>query len=852
MRFGVAAGLVCLSLLGVSAGQQSSAAMNVPKPTNIPAQSLGSALEALARQREIQVIYRSDLVSNLQSAGAVGTFTPDEALKKLLAGTGLTYRYLNETTVTIAQAPPGSAASETPSSSLTVAPTASAAANDESRNGNRSIWERFLVAQANQGQTAGAATVENKRAQAGESQPAVLEEVIVTAQKREERLQDVPISISAVTSAEIAARNVTGLNDLQFSIPGLTISGPPGEQYISIRGVSNETGSALVGEYLDEMAINADKVQLGATGSLLDVRLLDMARVEVLRGPQGTLYGQGSEGGTIRYVTNSPDLTAYSGSAEGQLGRISSGGDSYKANGVLNLPVIQEKLGLRLVAGYERDGGWIDDSATGRANINAIAYKTFRGKLLARPVDPLELSLLYLHQDIDQDFQPRAINGVNPSPVQTSLHDAYDLVNGIAKYALGSVNLLETFGYLNRTIRLQSDLTNAFLPFLEAPPPFGFGLPAGFITQIPIHEPSKQRVLTDELRFSSSGQERVTWTTGVYWRRADAHIDYQTSTFPGQLPFTLLEIAQTTRSNSYAVFGDVGYKLTDRLTADIGARYFRDRLDVNANNVIFGFGTAITPPQATFHSVDPKFNLRYEFSAYSMVYLNAAKGFRSGGVNGAAHGAGIPFSYEPDELWNYEIGTKQQLLDRKLEIDVDVYRTNWTNVQVPVNLPPSNTAITENSGKVTGWGTDVSIVGRPLAGLTLTGTVGWNNLAYASVSPFTSGPLVGDPPDDTVRRSYSASLDYRRPVFARTVGFFRADYQYAGRAQETQGPILVGIPAHDLTNVRLGLAFERIEASIFSANVFNDRTVVFPPAFGNLANVERAPREVGVNVRAHF
>lgn len=297
---------------------------------------------------------------------------------------------------------------------------------------------------------------------------------------------------------------------------------------------------------------------------------------------------------------------------------------------------------MRLVAGYERAGGWIDNSATGESNINHIDYKTFRGKLLARPLDTLELSLLYLHQDIDQNFQPRAIDGVISSPVQTSLHDTYNLANGIAKYTFGSVNVLETFGYVDRSIGLQSDLTGAFLPFLEAPPPplgFGFGLPPGFITQIPIHEPSKQRVLTDELRFASSGDERFNWTAGVYWRLANAHIDYQTSTFPGQLP-TLLEIAQTTRSQSYAVFADVSYKLTQQLTADVGARYFRDQLDVNASNVTFGFLTSITPPRATFHSVDPKFNLAYAFSPNSMVYFNAAKGFRSGGVNGAAHGPG--------------------------------------------------------------------------------------------------------------------------------------------------------------------------------------------------------------------
>lgn len=674
-------------------------------------------------------------------------------------------------------------------------------------------------------------------------------DIVVTAQKREQRLQDVPISITAVTSEEIQARNVTSLNDLQYSVPGLSIfsSQGPGQDVIQIGGVSNVTGLATVGTYLNEMAINGASAQGGPGGQSLDIRLLDLARIEVLRGPQGTLYGEGSMGGTIHYVTNSPDLDTYSGSLEGEVGHITGGDESYKINGVINAPLIEDKLGLRVVAGYQRDGGWIDNTATGRRNINDTEFKTVRAELLARPADRLDLSLLYIHQDLDLDYKPFGVGGKQSSAVQTYDHDRYDLVNGVIKYDLGSVQLLDSIGYLNRNSTLQLDLTPAFLPILGF-----FGIPPGFITEIPFSFVNDQEIFTNELRVSSTGPSRFNWTIGGYYRHAKAQFDNATSTSPGQLPFVLLQGTANNTSETFAFFGDAGYKLTDQLTVEIGARYFHDKVSASSNSVSFGAPTIISPRNATFESFDPRVNISYQFSRNSMVYASAAKGFRSGGFNSTI-APGVPETYTPDKLWHYEVGTKQQVFDRKLEFAADVYYTDWKNVQTLVLVPPSNLAVTENSGRVNGWGADVAVTARPVQGLTLTGTLGWNDLAYAKG---TTSALVnpGDPVDNAVRTSYSASLDYRRPIFGDTAGFFRADYQHAGKAQLTQRNQLtiLRIPPRDLVNLRAGLDFGRLEASVFATNVFNDRTVLFPVSPGAPFEVEQRPRTIGVNLRARF
>jgi iron complex outermembrane recepter protein len=803
---------------------------------NIAAQPLPAALKAFAAQSHMQLLYKYSAVAGATGNAVIGEQDKHAALEQLLRNTGLEVVYSGENAATIRPVK-ASNFKQTPESSSGGPDVASQSA------------EQVRLAQVSPGTPSTIPPAD----QAAQQKSIELQEVVVTAQKRTERLQDVPLSLTAVTGEEIARKDVTSLTGLQYSIPGLTIDEvAPGQDAIQIGGVSDADGPATVGVYLDEMPITGNTVQIGSTGTLADVRLLDMARVEVLRGPQGTLYGEGSMGGTIRYITNSPDLTTYSGSVEGEGGQIDGGAQSYKADGVANLPLIPGELGLRLVAGYERDGGWIDDSATGQSNINGIDFKTFRGKLLVRPTDRVEVSLLYQHQDSDQNFEPFGINGIYPSPVESFAHDRYDIVNGIVKFDLGPVDILETAGYLNRTSTSQADATAAFLPFLEAPPPLGLGLPSGFITGIPFFEQTTQRIYTDELRFSSNGNGPFTWIVGAYYRHGTAQLDESTSTFPGQLPFVLVQGTIPHSSNSAAVFADGTYQLTSHLSASIGGRYYTDREHLTSNTVEFGVPTLATPPGATFDSFDPKFNLTWKFSPDSMAYLNAAKGFRSGGFN-ATPVPGVPEKFSPDELWHYELGTKHELFDRKLDLAADVFYTDWSNVQTTVLLPLQEIAVTENAGKVNGWGTDLAVTARPADGLSLTGTMGWNNLAYATgtTSAFVN---PGDPVDYAVRLSYSVSLDYRRTVFGDTVGFFRVDFQHAGPAQVTERieDLIVHIPEHKLTNLRFGLDFKRFEASIFATNLFNDRSVIYPMTPSFAFNEEQMPRTIGVNIKAHF
>jgi len=676
-----------------------------------------------------------------------------------------------------------------------------------------------------------------------------LDEIVVTAQKYAQRLQDVPLSVAAVTGDEIRARGATSLEDLQYSIPDLSaFQYGPGVEFIQIRGIAGNVGGPTVGQYVDEMAISGTNAYSRYTP---DIRLLDMDRIEVLRGPQGTLYGEGSIGGTVRYVTASPSLTEFSGSVEGEGDSISEGGSSYRVNGVLSLPLVQDYLGLRLVGGYERDGGWIDNTTTGLANVNGSDIKTFRAKLLFQPVGELQASLLVLHQDIDQNQQNFGIGGQTNATVDTVNESHYNLVNGVLTYDFGPALLTESAGYLDSRLLDEFDLTPFYLPVLA---PI-FGLSPGFITQIGYPATDATLTWNDELRLSPQGQGPFHWTVGGFFQKSDTTSDSATYTAPGALPLTILSDFAASRSSAFSVFGEASYQITQQLDALVGLRYYRDRETLISDSDSLGF-PAHDSGAAVFHTVNPRFNLGYAFSPESMVYFNAAKGFRSGGFNLTSAGMGvypIPPTYAPDSLWSYEVGTKQQLLDRKLELTAAVYYNDWQNVQSNFFAPGSPVEVVENGGKVTGWGTDLGLTARPLPGLTVTASYGWNNLAYRTD---TADKSIGDPVDNAVRESYSASLEYRRHVFGSTNGLVRVDYQHAGDAQNTLRNFndqIVRLPDHTIVNGRLGLDFGRYEVAVVGANLFNDRHVIIPGPYGVLTeNLEQRPRMVGVNVTARF
>ncbi len=679
-----------------------------------------------------------------------------------------------------------------------------------------------------------------------QAQPATtVGELIITADKREQRLQDVPISVTAITGADLNARGATNFEQMQYAVPGLSAIeyGPGTGEQVQIRGISSSIGSPTVGIYVDELPITS--IEAGVS---FDFRMLDLDRIEVLRGPQGTLYGEGSMGGTIRYITASPDLERFSGNIEGEVNTVADGGVGYKVDGVLNLPLIKDVLGLRLVASDEKDAGWIDDSVTGQKDVNAAEIKTFRGKLLFEPRPGTKISLLWLHQESDQGQQNFGNNGVTSYAFPPYNNNKYDLLNGVLSQDLGFANLIESVGYVHNNTLTAFDVSPFYVPVIEL-----FGFPPGFVTTVGLTGDDASNIFANEVRLSSKGGSPFNWTIGTFYR--DESIDgvTETVTEPNTLPFQVLDGVTELRSKSWAAFGEANYQITSHLLATVGLRYFSDQRSEDADSVSFGFPTHDVNT-GTFSTLNPRFNLRYEFSPTSMVYVNVAKGFRSGGFNLTSAGGGVftvPPRYFPDSLWSYEAGTKHELFDRKLELQGAVYYEDWTNVQQDVFLPTSAIIIVQNAGHAAGWGTDLQADWHATPDLDLSATYGWNNLHFLTT---TSEKAAGEPVDFAVHESASVSADFHHPIGEAT-GFVRLDYQYAGAGQINIDDFAthIHLPARDSLGLHVGVDYRQFEISVFGTNLTDNRTPIIPGPFGVLfENVEQTPRTIGVNLKAHF
>jgi iron complex outermembrane receptor protein len=681
-----------------------------------------------------------------------------------------------------------------------------------------------------------------------ESEDASSTDIIVTAQRFEQRLQDVPLSISAISGGELAARGTTDLKDLQYSIPGLsTFEYGVSRQFVQLRGLSTTLGSSTVGLYLDETPLGLD-----AQGDPINVRLYDMERIEVLRGPQATLYGQGSMGGTIRYIPAAPRLDAASAAFDGEYSTTRGGDGNYRAVGAVNLPLVTDSLGLRVVAGYERIGGFIDSAATGEENINSADIYTVRGILLARPSDRLTFSVMGVYQESRQRNQDFGIGNVTTAQLAQPVNDRYALLQVKASYDLDFAELSISGSHIDRHNASMSDASGLYVPYLAL-----LGLPAGFITQVGLANDSDFTIYNGEVRLASQSESPFGWQLGALYRHSKTHTINTSPTAPNDAPFTLVAADNLARNESVSLYGEVSYAFSPRLRAIVGLRYFTENKKSRIDSINFGVQPPTDIGDETFQSVNPRFNLSYAFSPSSMVFANAAKGFRSGGFNATSAGLGqvtIPPSYDSDEIWTYELGTKHQFMDGRLILDASVYRSIWSKVQSYTFIPGSPQAAVTNSGEVKGWGADVSLTARPVPDLTLTATYGWNNLKFTEA---TADKAVGDPVDGAVRESYSASIDYRPALSGEVTGIFRLDYQHAGRSQITLRtfavPPIVERPGRDLVNLRLGVGLDRLEISLFANNLFDENA---PNLIGPLGliteNLEQRPRVIGVAVNARF
>ena len=665
----------------------------------------------------------------------------------------------------------------------------------------------------------------------------LLEEIIVTAQKRSQSLEEVPLSIQAFTGDALEQSSVRDFSELITFVPGASegLAWNAGSREYQIRGIAQGSGDPTVGYYVDDAAFFLYGVSTAPMG-----RTFDMARVEVLRGPQSTLYGNGSMGGTVRFITNEPNLEAVEGQVAAGYSSTDGGDPGHHVDGAVSIPIIENELGVRLVASYEEIGGYHGVPGSDIDDYNEADVTNLRANVLWTPSDRLTLKLLYLSNEIEQDGSS-ILASLDP-PIGTAFEGdytvtEYDLLSGTLAYDFASFTLTSTFTGI--------DFASEFVSQLPFPVPGGILL---------WNREFDGDAFNNETRLVSTGDGPLQWTVGVFY--SDSDIQESNVFVPAIVP----DGFQTFGSESLSVFGEVSWSLLDgTLVPLFGIRYFED-------DRASTFSDASQQPEAeTFDSVNPRFNLSWFPEEGAHYYLNIAKGFRSGNYNNpdicgvhALSGMPCEFSVDSDELWSYEIGSKLSLAEGQLSLDLALYFQDLQDSRQYVSDPILAFFQDYQVGDAESYGIDVGVVYAPrsVEGLTLRLAGNWNSSEWTDTRPeieAVSGVSNGDRMPLVPERTLAVGADYSWQAMNDWEGLVSLSYNYIDSQVGQFGANTVG-DERKLLRVRLGLENERYGVYLFGKNLLGEDGAVYSQAAtgGLTAFTQDYPRQLGIEARVKF
>lgn len=737
-----------------------------------------------------------------------------------------------------------------------------------------------------------------------------LEEIIVTATKRSVNLQDVPLAVTAFTERDIVRQGFKTLDDYFGQIPGLTFSRrEPGGTTVLMRGCTisglSFGGSSTTSIYLDEQPITA-------AGRNPDARLIDIERVEALSGPQGTLYGDASQCGSLRIITNKPDATATRGWVDAGVTSVSDGDVGYSISGMANLPLVEGKVGLRLVGFLEEEAGYIDNilstspggtydnSAFVEKDINSATNTGARAMLRTIVNDDWTVDLAGVYQkkesdgfgDTDQNNNIYAGRNIGDLEQVRFNRDNWDdewyQLSVTAEGSLGFADLMVTGSFFSRETVYEADATsyhfafdqlydNAFYDIYN----FG-GDPQGFA-----FNKEETDLFTAEIRLSTPAESTSRWNgiVGFFYNRDEGHtIFYAGNTgFDASPAFSYLNYLAYSYDNTFplpappsggnwftgvydstleqmALFGEVGFEITDNFNITVGGRFFDIQLDRTLTqgalfqlgtepdcNVDFCFGGEPFPGSSDESDFVPKITLDYHFNDDTMIYGTYSEGFRRGGANAARatsiFGPGQPFNaYTSDTLKNHEVGIKATMADGRFRLNAAGYFMVWEDIQLQANDPTGFTLGIVNFPEAELTGIEAHFTWLPADGWDISGTLGWNEaeisknatLFPGSVAPTTvvKGTELPIMPD--WKGSLSVLYTFKNEMLGGTP-YLNVNNTYNGKATSSlegiqsivfQNPVQT-LKSYNITDVRFGIDAEKWSAALFIDNIFDERAQQF-------------------------
>jgi iron complex outermembrane receptor protein len=689
-----------------------------------------------------------------------------------------------------------------------------------------------------------------------------LGEIVVTAQKREQVAQDVPIALYAIRGATLESEGITSIQDLGSTLAGVNVtSANPGEMNLIIRGMADLSGSLQAspvnGYYLDETPVAF------VPGYMPDLGLWDVDRIEVLRGPQGTLFGEGSEGGTLRVITKKPDSTKFFGRYDISATQTSGGGNGYSALGTINIPLQTNVAAISLAANYRDLPGWIDIPSLNKPDANYAHLTNARVALRLTPSPELTIDASVLrNQTTAVDFgatEPGLLVFTPPSGSMkfvSPLHDTLDVAALTINYDFGPATLVAASSATKHENDADKDLSQGIAAL--------FGVD-GSVDQL--YQTYSQSV-SQEIRLVSNGHKTLDWTVGAYYKDEKRHI-YEGYHFLipafGNLNDQSLQRSDQT-GKSWALFGELDWQLTDRLGAQIGLRYFSEKKDyINRqllSSVIVGShaGDFVTGSDSA-SATSPKIELSYKLTPNSLAFAKVSKGFRGGGanivpLNRYPEASG---SYGPDSLIAYEVGLKTTFASNWY-INAYLFDNKWKDLQLSFRTKDQIFGYTTNAGSATGKGGEIELGGHIGTGLTVGLTYSYTDSTIDTDVIDPSGGIAakaGNEIPESPKSKFGFSASYTTQLNASLNGNLNLRFRQASGYFSEPGNLAIGYNdgSQDLF-ASIGVSGHWGVLSLYGDNLQNrdDTTLRYKP-LGVLpyvyANYVR-PRNVGIEYKGTF
>jgi len=794
-------------------------------PFDISRVDLALALNQIAQQSHIEIAFSAELTRGKISPLLKGTYTPERALKILLQGSGLHARQIAGGALVIEKEGAG-----------------------KSRSGGQEP------------------TKDNDAMMQGE--------IIVTAQKRTERLQDVPMSISVISGDRLTATQSTTLQDIVDSVPGMqVVSTEPVGNTLVIRGIDAGGGggnagiNASVATYVDEVPYTSQGPFSYGVYIAPNFDPYDLARVEVLRGPQGTLYGANALSGLLKYVTNAPDPSGYHVSFLLGGNDVEHGGAGYELHGMINIP-LASTAAFRLTAGGTYIPGYIDDPTLGRDGANDVRRTNTRAAFLWQPNDDLAIRATAAYQRLSAgdnnrvDLDPSTLRPIYgalitgrdfPGPQRVS----NEIYNATINWNLRFGALTSSTSWTKVDPYLIFDESASLGPVISSI--FGGNYGAIGVVREPVHS------IKQELRLAAVQQQPLEWTVGVYFDDEAAHefeAIYAASLNPRQVllnfQLALGEYHIDSTYREYASFADLNYHITSAFELGIGGRYSKSEQTYHQLNDGFVTGSdnfGAESDQGVFtYSVDSK----YRFTPGLMAYARVASGFVPGGPNDAMPGSNLPPTFNSSSTTNYELGVKGGTDEGRINYDVDVFDTEWRNIQLEAVF--GNFAGITNGGTARSRGLEGSFTFRPIEELTLMLNAAYTDARLTQDTTPSFGGHDGDRLPLSPLFSGTVGADYQRPLGANVSGFGGIEWHYNGGrlAPFNSGGPRADLPSYSMVDLRAGVKLHAYTLTAYMKNAGNVRainTVGTETTLRGQAALSAAieiPRTIGLNVAANF